>query len=234
MKKRLLIKVSGASLKSEKSDFDILKIQNLAKQIKELSKNYTIGLVVGGGNIFRGNVAKDFELERNDADLMGMLATVINGLLIRNTFAQNGLNAKVYSALKMDRVCDEYAVRNVKKDLDNDVICIFVAGTGSPFFTTDTGAALRACEIGADIILMGKNGVDGVYDKDPLKHNDATRFDKLTFAEVLNKKLKVMDQSALTLCEDNNIDILVFDIDEQNCFVKAIDNKIKTTIISNK
>ena len=234
MKKRILIKVSGASLKSEKSDFDLAKVQNLAEQMKVLSKDYSIGLVVGGGNIFRGNVASDFNLNRNDADLMGMLATVINGLLIKNTFSDFGLKANVYSALKMDRVCDEYAIRNVKHDLDNDVICIFVAGTGSPFFTTDTGAALRACEIGADMILMGKNGVDGVYDKDPSKFNDAIRFDKLTFAEVLNKKLQVMDQSALTLCQDNNIDILVFDIDEQNCFVKAIDNKIKTTIISNK
>lgn len=231
MKKRLLIKVSGASLKGADSDFDLKKIENLAKQIKELSKNYSIGLVVGGGNIFRGNVAKDFNLDRNNADYIGMLATVMNGLLIKNIFLRNEIPTEVYSAIAMNRICEEFCIRNVKKSLDNDVVCIFVAGTGSPFFTTDSGAALRASEIGADMILMGKNGVDGVYDSDPLRNKDAKRFDKLSYNDVLTLKLKVMDQSALTLCQDNAIEILVFNIDEEDCFVKAVNNKIKTTII---
>lgn len=234
VKKRILIKVSGASLKGEKMDFDLNKIQNLSDQIQALSQDYQIGLVVGGGNIFRGNVAKEFELDRNNADMMGMMATVINGLLIQNVFATKGINAKVFSAISMDKICDSFNIRNVKTALDNDIVCIFVAGTGSPFFTTDTGAALRACEIGADMILMGKNGVDGVYDSDPLKNPHAIRFDALTYAEVLQKKLQVMDQSALTLCQDNRIDILVFNIDEPDCFLRAVNNTIKTTIISDK
>ncbi|GAA5414713.1 UMP kinase [Ureaplasma ceti] len=232
MKKRILIKVSGASLKGESSSFDLQKIQNLASQVKELSQDYSIGLVVGGGNIFRGNVAKDFDLDRNNADYIGMLATVMNGLLIKNVFLKNAIPTEVYSAISMNKICEEFCIRNVKQALDNDTVCIFVAGTGSPFFTTDSGAALRASEISADMILMGKNGVDGVYDSDPLKNPNAQRFDKLTYSEVLEKNLTIMDHSALTLCKDNNVEIVVFNIDEPNSFVKAMKHEIKTTIIS--
>ncbi len=232
MKKRILIKISGAYLKGKDSNFDIKKIQNLALQIKELSKDYQIGIVVGGGNIFRGNIAHNFQLDHNIGDQIGMLATVMNGILLQDIFLKNNINSKVYSAIRIDNICNLYNFRNVNESLNNDVVCIFVSGTGSPFFTTDTGASLRACEINADIILMGKNGVDGVYDKDPLKHKDAIHYDKLTYKQVIEKDLKVMDLSSLVMCQENNISILVFNIDKEDCFIKSLNNKIKTTLIN--
>lgn len=231
MKKRVLIKVSGAYLKSKDSSFDIEKIQNLAQQVKTLTKDYQIGLVVGGGNIFRGNLASNYTLDHNIGDQIGMLATVMNGILLQDIFLKNSIKTKVYSAIQINSICEQFNFRKVDQSLNNDEVCIFVSGTGSPFFTTDTGASLRACEIHADIILMGKNGVDGVYDKDPLKNNNAKRFDHLTYKEVLDMNLKVMDLSSLVMCQENNITIMVFDIDEENCFVKALNNKIKLTKI---
>lgn len=232
VKERILIKVSGGSLKSNKNVIDSEKINDLAKQIKELCKDYTISLVIGGGNIFRGNVASELNIDRNDADAMGMLATMINGLILMNVFKNNGIKTKLFSALKMDKIIDEYTTRGVNEALDNDYVCIYVAGTGLPYFTTDTGAALRAVETKSKLILMAKNGVDGVYDKDPLKYPDAQRFDNLSYEEIINKSLEVIDQSALTLCWDNNISILVFNASEPNCLIKAINKQIKTTIIN--
>lgn len=232
VKERILIKVSGGSLKSNKNVIDSEKINDLAKQIKELCKDYTISLVIGGGNIFRGNVASELNIDRNDADAMGMLATMINGLILMNVFKNNGIKTKLFSALKMDKIIDEYTTRGVNEALDNDYVCIYVAGTGLPYFTTDTGAALRAVETKSKLILMAKNGVDGVYDKDPLKYSDAQRFDNLSYEEIINKSLEVIDQSALTLCWDNNISILVFNASEPNCLIKAINKQIKTTIIN--
>lgn len=232
MKKRLLIKISGASLKSNDSIFDAQKIANLTKQISILSKEYQISLVIGGGNIFRGNLADEFGVNRSDADSMGMLATMINGILLDNVFANNNVKCKLFSALKIDKIINEYTTRSVNDALNNDYVCIFVGGTGSPFFTTDTGAALRAAETKSNVILMGKNGVDGVYNKDPHKYKDAIRYDFLTYDEIINQSLKVIDQSALTLCWDNNIDLLVFNINEKDCLLKAMNNQIKTTLIS--
>lgn len=235
MKKRLLIKISGASLKSNNdSIFDEQKIINLTKQISILSKEYQISLVIGGGNIFRGNLADKFGIDRSNADSMGMLATMINGILLENVFANNNVKCKLFSALKIDKIINEYTVRSVNEALNNDYVCIFVGGTGSPFFTTDTGAALRAAETKSNVILMGKNGVDGVYNKDPHKYKDAIRFDFLTYYEIVNQSLKVIDQSALTLCWDNDIDLLVFNINEEDCLLKAMNNQIKTTLISTK
>lgn len=234
MKKRLLIKISGASLKSNDSIFDEQKIINLTKQISILSKEYQISLVIGGGNIFRGNLADKFGIDRSNADSMGMLATMINGILLENVFANNNVKCKLFSALKIDKIINEYTVRSVNDALNNDYVCIFVGGTGSPFFTTDTGAALRAAETKSNVILMGKNGVDGVYNKDPHKYKDAIRFDFLTYYEIVNQSLKVIDQSALTLCWDNDIDLLVFNINEEDCLLKAMNNQIKTTLISTK
>lgn len=234
MKKRILVKVSGGSLKSNNDIFDLQKVENLAKQIFILSKDYQISLVIGGGNIFRGNLAKEFNINRNDADSMGMLATMINGLILQNVFSNNNIKSKLFSALKIDKIIDEYTTRNVNQSLDNDYVCILVAGTGSPFFTTDTGAALRAAETNSNMILMGKNGVDGVYDSDPLKNPNAQRFDFLTYDEIISKSLNVMDQSALTLCWDNNIDLLVFDIKKENSLIRALNKEIKTTLISKK
>lgn len=231
MKKRVLIKISGAYLKGKDSSFDIEKIQNLASQIKLLSSKYQIGIVVGGGNIFRGNLANNYRLDHNIGDQIGMLATVMNGILLQDIFLKNDIRTKVYSAFNMNTICEEFNFRNVDESLKNGDVCIFVAGTGSPFFTTDTGASLRACEIHADIILMGKNGVDGVYDKDPINNIDAKHFDHLTYKQIVDMNLKVMDLSSLVMCQENNISLLVFNIDEHNCFVKALNNEIKLTRI---
>lgn len=232
MKERILVKISGGSLKSNNEIFDISKIQNLAYQIGVLSKKYRISLVVGGGNIFRGNLAKSLGLDRSDADSMGMLATIINGWVLSNAFTRQNIKTKIFSAIKMDKLIDEYTTRAVNESLDNDYVCILVGGVGCPYFTTDTGAALRAAETKSSLILMGKNGVDGVYDKDPIKYKNATRFDHLTYEEIISKSLDVIDQSALTLCWDNNINLLVFNINEENSLIKAINKEIKTTIIN--
>ncbi len=232
MKKRLLIKISGAYLKNNESTFDVEKIENLAFQIKEISKKYQVGIVVGGGNIFRGNLSNCCLINQNVGDQIGMLATIMNGLFLQEIFLKNNLKTKVYSSISIPKICDEYNYRKVNESLNNDEICIFVAGTGSPFFTTDTCAALRACEINANIILAGKNGVDGVYDKDPNKYSDAKFFANLTYNDVFKLNLKVMDMSAFAMCQDNNIDILVFNIDQKNCFIDSLNNKIKSTLIT--
>lgn len=231
MKERILIKVSGASLKSSDDIFDANKINNLANQIATLSQSYQIGLVIGGGNIFRGNLAKTMQLDQSDADAAGMLATMINGLILLNVFKNQGIKTRLFSALKIDKLIDEYTTRAVNKALDDNEVCIFVGGTGSPFFTTDTGAALRASEIKAKFILMGKNGTDGVYDKDPNKHKDAQHFPTLTYEQVLSKSLDVMDHSALTLCCNQNIKLLVFDINKENSLIKALNKEIQMTLI---
>ncbi len=231
MKERILIKISGASLKSNNEIFDVKKISNLAYQIDVLSQKYQISLVIGGGNIFRGNLAQSLNLDRNDADAMGMLSTMINGLILKNVFNNHKINVKLFSALKIDKIIDEYTSRCVNDALNNNNVCIFVGGVGLPFFTTDTGAALRAAETQSKIILMGKNGVDGVYDKDPLKNSDAKRFEHLTYDEIISKSLDVIDQSALTLCWDNNISLLVFNINEENSLIRVMNKEIKATII---
>ncbi len=231
MKERILIKISGASLKSNNEIFDVKKISNLAYQINVLSQKYQISLVIGGGNIFRGNLAQSLNLDRNDADAMGMLSTMINGLILKNVFNNHKINVKLFSALKIDKIIDEYTSRSVNDALNNNNVCIFVGGVGLPFFTTDTGAALRAAETQSKIILMGKNGVDGVYDKDPLKHSDAKWFERLTYDEIISKSLDVIDQSALTLCWDNNISLLVFNINEENSLIRVMNKEIKATII---
>lgn len=231
MKERILIKISGASLKSNNEIFDVKKISNLAYQINVLSQKYQISLVIGGGNIFRGNLAQSLNLDRNDADAMGMLSTMINGLILKNVFNNHKINVKLFSALKIDKIIDEYTSRSVNDALNNNNVCIFVGGVGLPFFTTDTGAALRAAETQSKIILMGKNGVDGVYDKDPLKNSDAKRFEHLTYDEIISKSLDVIDQSALTLCWDNNISLLVFNINEENSLIRVMNKEIKATII---
>lgn len=233
-KKTILIKISGASLKKDHSVFDYEQINNLSLQIKKISKHYNIGIVIGGGNIFRGNLAKEFSMKRSDADYMGMLATIMNGMLLQNVLENNDVKVRLYSALEVHSVCEPYNIRKVNKAIKEGDVCIFVAGTGSPFVTTDTGAALRACQIGADFLLMGKNGVDGVYDCDPNKNKKAKRYDHLTYHDVIAKKLQVMDASALSLCEEQNIDIIVFNIDAKDSLIKALEDKIPRTVISNK
>lgn len=234
MKKRILIKISGASLKGTDNTFEYDKVIAIAQQIKELTKKYLVSIVVGGGNIFRGNFENNFSLDKNDAHAIGMLATMINGIILFNVFKNNNIKTKLFSAVKIDKFIDEYTTRSVNEALENEYVCIFVGGTGNPHFTTDTGATLRAIETKSTLILMGKNGVDGVYSSDPKVNSNSIRYNKLTYLDIINKSLEVMDHSALTLCKENNIDILVFDINLPNSIIDALNKKINTTLISNE
>lgn len=230
-KKRIILKISGASFKSDNDIFCIDQVNNLVSQIKNLISKYSIGIVVGGGNIFRGNLCEKYKIKQANADYIAMLATTMNCILLENILNENGIKTKTYSAIKMDQICDEFTLRDVNASLDNDVVCLFAAGTGSPFFSTDTGAALRASQIGAEFILMGKNGIDGIYDSDPTQNKDAMFFEELIYDEVINNNLKVMDLTAITLCKENKIKLLVFNANEKNSFLMALENKIKKTIV---
>jgi len=232
MKKRILVKISGGAIRGTGSEiFDNKKLLTICKQLKELNKNNCVGLVLGGGNIWRGNMTKDNAFRRANADYMGMLSTVMNGLAFKETLHKIGVKAEIYSALQVERVTDPIAINLINDDLAKGKIIIFTGGTGHPFFTTDTACAIRAIDMHADLILMGKDGVDGVYSADPKKDKKAKFYKELTFMQAINQKLKVMDLSALTLCLENNIDILVFDVLAPNGIIKAAKKQSKFTHI---
>ena len=231
--KRVLLKISGEDIAGHKG-FGInpdVALQ-IAKQIKEAHDAGTqIAVVCGGGNIFRG-LGNNLKMERAQGDYMGMLATVMNGLALQGTLESIGVDTRVMTAIAMNEVAEPYIRRRAIRHLEKGRIVIFSAGTGNPYFTTDTTAALRAAEIGADVILMAKNGVDGVYSADPKLDKNAKKYDHLTYLDVLNKDLKVMDQTAITLCKDNNIDLCVFNMQEENNIVKACAGQVNGTVIS--
>ena len=193
---------------------DSKMLQHYAEQVKELiGLGVEVAIVIGGGNIFRGLQASDSGIERVQGDYMGMLATVINGMALQSSLENNGVFTRLISALTINQVAEPYIRRRAIRHLEKGRVVIFSAGTGSPYFTTDSAAALRANEIGADVILKGTR-VDGIYSADPEKDPTATRFDKLTFAKVISEGLSVMDMTAFTLCQENNIPIIVFDIND--------------------
>lgn len=235
-KPRIIVKLSGAALKDDNNDSILSgsKLVNLAKQLITLSKKYSIGIIVGGGNIWRGQSANADLYDLDQAHYMGMLATVINSIALKEALKRNGAKAKVYSLIDMPKVAATYNLDNVKADLDMNVICIMAAGTGSPFFSTDTGAALHAAEIGAKYILVGKDGVDGVYSADPKKDKNAKRFNKLTYDQIISMDLKVMDMTSITFCKANNITLIVFNNNQKDGIIKAINKTTKVTIVSNK
>ena len=233
-KKTIIIKISGGSLKGKDGIFDVEQVENLVIQIKLLSKKYNIVITVGGGNIFRGSYAKEFGISRNDADNMGMLATTINAILLENVLKRDEsfFKVKIFNSIPTDSICEFYTPQRVIEALNSEYVCILASGTGNSYFTTDSGIALRATQLNVDFILMGKNGVDGVYDKDPNKFKDAKRFDKLTYQDILDMNLEIMDKTALTICEENNIKIIVFNVDRENGIVNALDDKCLKTVIS--
>jgi uridylate kinase len=210
--KRILLKVSGEGLAgAQQYGIDVDRLQDYAEEIRSVRDlGVEVAVVVGGGNIFRGVSVAAKGMERASADYMGMLATVINGLALQNALENIGLDTRVMTAIEMRAVAEAYIRRRAVRHLEKKRVVIFVAGTGNPFFTTDTAAALRAVEIGADAILKATR-VDGVYDKDPLKCPGAVRFDRLRYMDVVSRQLKVMDTTATTLCQSNNIPIVVFD-----------------------
>ncbi|CAG7840715.1 uridylate kinase [Clostridium novyi B str. ATCC 27606] len=229
--KRIMLKLSGEALSGEKGfgfDFDVT--QRIAKEIKEIvDMGIEVGAVVGGGNIWRGRNGE--EMDRTTADYMGMLATCINALALQDSLENIGVNTRVQTAIEMKEVAEPFIRRRAMRHLEKKRVVIFAAGTGNPYFSTDTTAALRAAEIEADAILLAKK-VDGVYDKDPNKYDDAKKFDKLSYIQVLEKKLQVMDSTATSLCMDNNIPIIVFGLDEPNNIKKVVMGEEIGTIVS--
>lgn len=230
--KRILIKISGASIKSDNgSIFDLDMINNLATQIQKLKKKYQIGIVIGGGNIWRGNMTVNNVFKKENADYMGMLSTVINGIAIKDILSSHGVDVVLHSSLGINNFTKPIDIEMVNKELDEGKVIIFVGGTGHPYFTTDTGCVIRAMDIHANLILMGKDSIDGVYSDDPFVNKNAKFFPNLKFIDVINKKLKIMDLSALTLCEQNGINVYVFNILSKNCIINILKKKGKFTYI---
>lgn len=232
--KRILLKISGEALAGENGfGIDTDTVIEIAKQIKDAKDlGIELALVCGGGNIWRGNIGVGMGMERASADYMGMLATIMNGLALQNVLESMGADTRLMTAIDMKEVAEPYIRRRAVRHLEKGRIVIFSGGTGSPFFTTDTAAALRAAEIGADVILMAKNGVDGVYSADPKLDPNATKFDRLTYLDVITKDLRIMDQTAITLCKDNDIDLLVFNMNEKGNIAKACTQDVECTVIS--
>ena len=230
--KRILLKLSGEALLGNKSHgIDEKIIIFLADEIKKVyKKKIQISLVIGGGNIFRGTDAVSVGIERTTADYMGMLGTVINALAIQNALEKISIPTRVLSSIPIPAVCESYIRRRAINYLEKNIVIIFAAGTGNPYFTTDTAAALRASEISADVIFKATK-VDGVYTDDPKKNKKAKKYNTIKYADILAKNLKIMDGSAIALARDNNIPIIVFSISKKNAFLDAIFNKGKYTII---
>jgi uridylate kinase len=231
--KRVLLKLSGEALCSDTGyGIEPSVLQDIADEIKQVKQHdVELAIVIGGGNIFRGVRGSTEGMDRTTADHMGMLATVINALALQDSFERNGIYSRVQSALQMQEVSEPYIRRRAARHLEKGRVVIFAAGTGNPYFTTDTAASLRAMEINADVILKATR-VDGVYDKDPLQHKDAEKFDQLTYLEVLQKDLKVMDATATSLCMDNKMPIVVFNMTEKGNIHKAVMGETIGTLVT--
>ena len=218
--------------RSEGEPIHAQSLENICEEIKAVSDmGVEIGLVVGGGNIFRGLQGADKGIDRTTGDSMGMLATVINGLALMDRLEKMGAVVRVQSAIAMDKLAEPYIQRRAVRHLERGRIVIFVAGTGNPYFSTDTTAALRASEVSAEIILKATK-VEGIYDKDPHKHDDAVKFDRLTYMECLEKRLSVMDSTAFSLCMDNRMPILVFDLQQKHSIRTAVSGQGIGTIVT--
>ena len=217
--KRVLLKISGEALMGDQGyGLHPPTVERIAAEVKTVHDlGAEICMVIGGGNIFRGLQGSAQGMERTTADYMGMLATVMNALAMQSSLEEQGVHTRVVSAIPMDQVCEPYIRRRAVRHLEKKRVVIFAAGTGNPYFTTDTAATLRASEMACEAIFKGTQ-VDGIYDKDPKRHSDAVRYDAVTYHEVLQKRLKVMDASAIALARDNNLPIIVFSLDEPGGF----------------
>jgi len=230
--KRVLLKLSGEVLMGEGAyGIEPDTINRLAEELIEVSNTgVELAIVIGGGNIFRGNMGTASGMDRASADYMGMMATVMNAIGLQDALERQGANVRVISALHIKEVAEPYIRRRAVRHLEKGRILIFAAGTGNPYFTTDTAASLRAMEIGADIVLKGTK-VDGVYTADPVKDTTATRYDTLTFTEALTKQLGVMDATAMSLCRDNHMPIVVFDVTTSGEMLRAISGESVGTLV---
>ncbi len=228
MKKRVLVKFSGEALAgSDGYGIDTKILDYIAEEIKELVDNdIEVGIVIGGGNIIRGvTAAADGVIKRTSADYMGMLATVVNGIAMQEALEHKGLNARLQTAIKMEQIAEPYIVRRAKRHLEKGRVVIFSAGTGNPFFTTDTAATLRATEIGACMLIKATK-VDGVYDKDPAKYADAIKLETLSYDRALEDSIKVMDDTAIALAKDNSLPIVVADMYTKGNLLKIINGDL--------
>ncbi|HET6477606.1 MAG TPA: UMP kinase [Dehalococcoidales bacterium] len=232
--KRVLLKLSGESFAGgNRFGIDIDTLTKVAKQIKNVVEmGVAVAIVVGGGNIWRGDEAEANGIDRVTADYAGMLATVINALALQDTLEREGVHTRTQSAIGINQVAEPYIRRRAVRHLEKGRVVIFAGGTGNPYMTTDTAAALRAIEIDAEVLLMTKNKVDGVYSADPIKNPDAKKFDHLTYLEALNLRLEVMDATALSLCLENKLPIIVFDLQAPRSMEKAVSGEPIGTLVS--
>ena len=230
--KRILLKLSGETLGGEQgSGFDYDTIRSLAESVIAVHNlNVEVGIVIGGGNIFRGARSTDGNIGRVAGDHMGMLATVINSICLQEMLEQRGVLTRVLSAIELNAIAEPYIKRRADRHLEKKRVVIFAAGTGNPYFTTDTAAVLRASEVGAEIVIKATK-TNGVYDKDPLTHSDAVRYVKLNYDEVLNKNLQVMDATAIAFCRDNKLPIMVLNYRESETILKAVCGESVGTLI---
>jgi uridylate kinase len=233
--KRILLKISGEVLAGEQSfGLDARMIQYIASEIAEVAAmGVEVAVVIGGGNIFRGIDAADGGMERASADYMGMLATMLNALALQNALEKLGTVTRVQSAIDMRQLAEGYIRRRAIRHLEKKRVVIFAAGTGNPYFSTDTAAALRAMEIGAEIILKGTK-VSGIYDADPMKNPKAVKFDRLSFLAVIDKRLKVMDSTAISLCMDHNLPIIVFNVKEKGNIKRIVQGEQLGTLVKDE
>ena len=233
MYKRVLLKLSGEALSNGKDEpFYNLHLDNVASEIKEVvSKGIQVCVVVGGGNIYRGKMGATMGMDRSTGDYMGMLATVMNALAISNALTKADVKNVVMTSIAMQGVAETFNKNKAIEALNNNKVVIFGGGTGLPYFSTDTCSALRALECKCDIILMAKNGVDGIYDSDPKVNKNAEKFDEISYNKIIELNLQVKDQTATSLCKDNNMPLLVFNMNELGNIVKACEGKVSGTIV---
>ena len=233
--KRILLKLSGETLGGNRgTGFDYDTIRALAESVISIHNlGVEVGIVIGGGNIFRGSKSAEGNVGRVAGDHMGMLATVINSICLQEMLEQRGILTRVLSAIELNAIAEPYIKRRADRHLEKKRVVIFAAGTGNPFFTTDTAAVLRASEVGAEIVIKATK-IDGVYDKDPKLHSDAVRYDVLNYDEVLKKHLKVMDATAIAFCRDNQLPILVLDYQEPDAILRAVCGETVGTLIKQR
>jgi uridylate kinase len=233
--KRIILKLSGGALTGgEEFGIDTITLSNIAEQIKQVvSMGVELAIVVGGGNIWRGALAEARGMERTSADYAGMLATLLNALALQDALEKHGVTTRTQSALTVQAVAEPYIRRRALRHLEKGRVVIFACGTGNPYMTTDTAAALRALEIDAEVLLMAKHHVNGVYEADPLTNPKAKKFDRITYSDALNLHLKVMDATALSLCMEHKLPIIVFDLDAPQSIVRSVSGEVIGTIVTN-
>ena len=231
--KRVLLKLSGEALMGDREfGIDPVTVENIAQQLKWIVESgIQVAVVVGGGNIWRGAAAEARGMDRATADYAGMLATMINALALQDALEKEGVVTRTQSAIAIQAIAEPYIRRRAIRHLEKGRLVIFASGTGNPYMTTDTAAALRAIEIGADVLLMAKNNVDGVYDSDPLVNAGAKRFDKLSYIDALKMRLEVMDSTALSLCMDNKLPIIVFDLRAPRSLERVVVGELRGTLV---